>query len=578
MVDLKPFDLKRIELNYFRKRKGKKEVPANENKRDNGSGVLEKIEEDPELDDPPENYMRRKTKQPRSSLMPSECTNSCPSKLSSEPCQELSQQSQRARLSRHALEDEGSKSEWLDLFDSDSRKWRVMSPRSHVIYNEETLKRELNGAATVLLYAVKNLEVKAECEWLFASRNLRKVEVKDVTFRFADNIYYIQQRRHRLGVAAYLAELMRLLAFRGSASLLKPIEHQANAADQRHFEEVNSASFPRNTKEMKMSDLYVTPSLISKFHVLKESAEPFPDLRFREELVFRKADLVHLHSKYGWVDVGRMVREDASAVRVTMTRAEDKELKLYTYSQTEPFRIVIEDGKFLKNEYGSIYINRKAEFPEGTVLVQQPVRYVCKKNGIEHTEVIRGFTRGRPNAIGFLLFKADKDRVLQLYEVATPLLRNESSIWRTRKSSQSKMISGRSGRSSLKLFSSRRVWNNATVSDSPYRKLAVESLELQGEYLAAHILAGDSHERDALLKYACLVADHDKLQSMGYVSEQLPSMPFRISRRSPPTFAASKKASVSSKISMGALVTTAMANCRAMEARDFSPPDSCSRS
>lgn len=40
--------------------------------------------------------------------------------------------------------------------------------------------------------------------------------MKDLTYRFADNIYYIKERRHRIGVAGYLGEVMRLMEFRGS--------------------------------------------------------------------------------------------------------------------------------------------------------------------------------------------------------------------------------------------------------------------------------------------------------------------------------------------------------------------------
>jgi hypothetical protein len=80
-------------LNYWRKkkRKGEKEgdLPDRESKRENRgrSRVLEKIEEevkdaDAELDDNPENYIRRKTTKVKSRLPTQESsTTSCPDKF-----------------------------------------------------------------------------------------------------------------------------------------------------------------------------------------------------------------------------------------------------------------------------------------------------------------------------------------------------------------------------------------------------------------------------------------------------------------------------------------------------------------
>lgn len=68
---------------------------------------------------------------------------------------------------------------------------------------------------------------------------------------------------------------------------------------------------------MKLSDYYVVPSMIDKYKILKEGAQPIPDLLFNEEKVYRKRDLIRVASRMGWIDFNRMVKEGENPVKTT---------------------------------------------------------------------------------------------------------------------------------------------------------------------------------------------------------------------------------------------------------------------
>lgn len=145
LVDLQPFDLKKIELNYFRGRKDqkKKKNPVIALKK---ASKLNKIEEESageELDDP-ENYMRVKKRNGignlasqvsdgENSQMSSNCLDALAKVISQSKI--LNDSSQVAQQKREALKGEGSKHEWLDVFDWDSKIWRLVDCKGHVIYD-----------------------------------------------------------------------------------------------------------------------------------------------------------------------------------------------------------------------------------------------------------------------------------------------------------------------------------------------------------------------------------------------------------------------------------------------------------
>ena len=89
---------------------------------------------------------------------------------------------------------------------------------------------------------------------------------------------------------------------------------------------------------MKMSELFVTPSLVEKYMYLPETAKEIEGRDFHEEKVYLKKDLIKVCSRMGWIDNSRMVKEGEVPVKVTENKNKST-TKLYTFFQTEPFEL-----------------------------------------------------------------------------------------------------------------------------------------------------------------------------------------------------------------------------------------------
>lgn len=92
-------------------------------------------------------------------------------------------------------------------------------------------------------------------------------------------------------------------------------------------------NFPKNVREMRASEFFVVPSLVDKYMVLKDDAEPIPGLEFREEKVYSKKNLVKVASRMGWIDQYRMVKYGEQPVKITETMKKNK-TNLYLFRQT----------------------------------------------------------------------------------------------------------------------------------------------------------------------------------------------------------------------------------------------------
>jgi hypothetical protein len=68
---------------------------------------------------------------------------------------------------------------------------------------------------------------------------------------------------------------------------------------------------------MRSSDYFVVPSMVDKYMIIKENAQPVPQLEFNQEKVFYKADLQPVSSRMGWIDVSRMVKDGEIPVKTT---------------------------------------------------------------------------------------------------------------------------------------------------------------------------------------------------------------------------------------------------------------------
>jgi len=94
----------------------------------------------------------------------------------------------------------------------------------------------------------------------------------------------------------------------------------------------NLEHFPKDKKEMFLSDYFVVPSTVLQYSVIDAKAKAL-DLMFNEEKVYLKRDTINVFSRNGWVDRGRKVIRGEEPVKKTENKGKSM-TGLYLYEQT----------------------------------------------------------------------------------------------------------------------------------------------------------------------------------------------------------------------------------------------------
>ncbi|KAJ5172767.1 Rad4 family protein [Penicillium capsulatum] len=177
-------------------------------------------------------------------------------------------------------------------------------------------------------------------------------------------------------------------------------------------------------QSLRASTEFVLERFLLREEALRPGAEPVRTFiagrgaRAKEELVYRRADVVKCISAESWHKEGRQIQAGAVPLKrvpiraVTLLRKREvEELQrqtgekptqgLYSRDQTE-FIIPppIEDGIIPKNDYGNIDCFVPSMIPRGAAHVPLPgtVR-ICKKLGIDYAEAVTGFEFGSRMAV-----------------------------------------------------------------------------------------------------------------------------------------------------------------------------------
>ena len=127
---------------------------------------------------------------------------------------------------------------------------------------------------------------------------------------------------------------------------------------------------------------FVLESLLGRYQFIRPGAEPVPKIKFKEEPIYYRKDIVYLHTKEQWRRLKRDVRPNAKCIKSIKGNYNDKEKRaiLYGYWQTQPFENKLNaDGTLPCNEYGNIEIFNPSDVPKGTTHVKiKRGKYICK--------------------------------------------------------------------------------------------------------------------------------------------------------------------------------------------------------
>jgi xeroderma pigmentosum group C-complementing protein len=165
---------------------------------------------------------------------------------------------------------------------------------------------------------------------------------------------------------------------------------------------------PEKLDEFRSHKLLVLPSLLRRYEHFHPLAKPYKDLKFYNEFIYLRKDIVNLHTPEQWRRLGRKVFKGKKPIKEVKGSYNDKTRKarLFASWQTEVFMNKLnDDGSLPQNDFGNIEIFKPSDVPKGTTYLDAyMVKRICKKLEIEYRDALTGFTLN-PNGMSYPIIK-----------------------------------------------------------------------------------------------------------------------------------------------------------------------------
>lgn len=152
---------------------------------------------------------------------------------------------------------------------------------------------------------------------------------------------------------------------------------------------------PEKLDEFRSHKHFTLLSLLKRYQDFRPGTQPYKDYKFKNEPIYLKKDVIHLHTAEQWKRLGRLVKKRSKPIKTVKGRYNDKEksARLFACWQTEPFiNSLNPDGSLPENEYGNIEV-LNGQVPRGTMYLDlYRVKKICKELDVPYKEALIGFT------------------------------------------------------------------------------------------------------------------------------------------------------------------------------------------
>lgn len=178
---------------------------------------------------------------------------------------------------------------------------------------------------------------------------------------------------------------------------------------------------PEKLDEFKSHKHFILPSLLRRYQDLRPNSIPYKDYRFKQENIYLRKDIIHLHTVEQWRRLRRKIKPGETPLKITKGNYNDKSkmARLFAPWQTEIYHIKLnDDGTIPTNEYGNIEVFRPSDLPKGTTHLEIfGAKALWCKLGIEYKAAVTGFSLGSngnhyPIIKGVVVHTKDLEKVL----------------------------------------------------------------------------------------------------------------------------------------------------------------------
>ncbi|CAJ0928519.1 unnamed protein product, partial [Mesorhabditis belari] len=196
-----------------------------------------------------------------------------------------------------------------------------------------------------------------------------------------------------------------------------------------------SRPLPKTVADYKDHPLYVLEKDLLKFQgMYPPPSKQKPIGEIRGQKIYPRSTVYHLQGDLNWVKIARSVKENEKPYKVVKARpnmrvpaekrGEPKDLPLYGFWQTEPYRVpIVTNGVIPRNQYGNIYVYQDSMVPKECVHLKLPgIVGLCRRLNKEHVAAVVGWdfhvSANHPVIEGAVVLERDVEELIAEWEAA----------------------------------------------------------------------------------------------------------------------------------------------------------------
>lgn len=283
---------------------------------------------------------------------------------------------------------------WLEVLNTSTNRWVIVD-----LFNEGLLHSKL---------AISNFIEKQSILFLFAigayryqkisGKKAHQLYMRDVTLKYSSYFQQMLAAKNSIYLQDKLIKEIQMIApYFPNSCVDKHIKKVMESEDKEIYN-LERFYVPEKYNGFRSHNHFILESLLGKYQFIRPGSKPFNGLKYKEEDIYLRKDIVTLHTKEQWRRLKREVKPGEKHIRKIKGNYNDKDKMaiLFGYWQTRHFENKLNsDGSLPQNEHGNIEIFFDSDVPTGATHVKlRRVRFICKKLEIDYKNALTGFENG----------------------------------------------------------------------------------------------------------------------------------------------------------------------------------------
>ena len=283
---------------------------------------------------------------------------------------------------------------WIEVLNTKTNKWIIVDLLNNtLIHSRLVISNWIEENSVLFLFAVGNFtfqKINGEIS--------DKIYMKDVTLKYWSYFQQMLAIKNTLYLQDKIQKEIEILASFFNNAWIDEELKKAMEYEEKEIYNLERYYIPEKYNGFRSHRHFVLESLLGKYQSLKPGVEPFNNMRFKNEPIYLRSDVINLHTKEQWRRLRREVKPGERFIKKVKGNYNDKDKMALLYGawQTEIFEIKLnKDGSLPSNDHGNIEVRSANDVPKGAQHLKiKKGRYIWQKLGIQYREAMTGFETG----------------------------------------------------------------------------------------------------------------------------------------------------------------------------------------